>query len=113
MNPPKKRREFPEKKIERDIIDFLRAREWFVKNMHGNAMQQGIPDLYATHATYGARWIEVKYAKKYRFTAAQIRYFPQFAANGAGIWILTAATESEYRKLWADPNWQFFMSTMK
>lgn len=114
----------PEAKIQADIIKFLEDRKWFVKNMHGNMYQHGIPDLYACRRRfkYGVpaegvyyadaplvRWIEVKYAKKYKFTAAQLKDFPRFAKEGVGIWVLTAATEAEYAKLFQPPNWWQFL----
>ena len=52
------------------------------------------------------RWIEVKLPgmKGSVFNAAQLRTFPQMDANGAKIWILTAATEHEYQKLFGASN---------
>ena len=106
MQPLKlKPKKGPEAKIQEDLISFLRAREWFVKSTHGNLYQSGFPDLYCAHYRYGQRWVEVKYAEAYRFTAAQLREFPRFSASRAGIWILTAATESEYQKLFGPENW--------
>jgi hypothetical protein len=69
--------------------------------------QSGFPDLYATHAKYGCRWIEVKLPgmKKSRFTKAQMTEFPKLVNNGTPIWILTGATEYEYRKLFQPCNW--------
>jgi hypothetical protein len=110
----------PEAKIQADIKKFLEDRKWFVKNMHGNMYQSGIPDLYACRRKffYGTgkstwddtskpltRWIEVKYGEKYKFTPAQLRDFPKFTAEGVGIWVMVAATEAEYRKLFQPPNW--------
>lgn len=103
----------PERIIQDKLILYLRARCWFVEETHGNAYQNGFPDLFCTHASYGQRWIEVKNPEKYAFTAAQLLKFPQFVANGSGIWILTAANESEYAKLFKKCNWYQYLSIMK
>jgi hypothetical protein len=114
MERPKKQpRKRPERKIQNDIKTYLRAREWFVMEMHGNAFQFGVPDLFASHHKYGHRWIEVKNPGQYKFTAAQLEYFPQFCAHGSGIWIMVAATHAEYQKLFTTPNWHLYLGTMK
>lgn len=63
--------------------------------------QSGFPDLFATHYSFGGRWIEVKLPgmKGSRFTVAQWEHFPKMIAHGTGIWILTGATLEEYAKL--------------
>ncbi len=94
----------PEAVIQEDIIKYLRERGWFVKNMHGNMFQQGIPDLYAVKKRYGPRWIEVKNPKSFSFTPAQWEDFPRMVAEGVGIWIMVAATDVEYAKLFQKPN---------
>jgi len=91
----------------------LKAKDWYVKNTHGNEFQSGFPDLYCCNTKYGARWVEVKVAKKYKFTPAQIDSFPKFSANGVGIWILTEATEEQYKLLFGPPNWHTFLTVMK
>ena len=85
----------------------LTLKGWFVKSTHGNSLQQGFPDLYACHPRYGQRWIEVKNPKKYEFTAAQLEDFPRIS-QGGGIWILVAATEDEYLKLFKEQNWYVY-----
>lgn len=105
----------PEHKIQEAIIKMLRYKEWYVKVMVGNAYQFGIPDLWASHHRYGPRWIEVKLPgmKGSRFTAAQLEDFPKICANGSGVWVLTGATEEEYRKLFRAPNWHVYLNIMK
>jgi hypothetical protein len=103
----------PENIIQTDIINFLRLRDWFVMNMTGNYEQMGVPDLYAAHEKYGPRWVEVKRKEKYRFTKWQLEIFPQLTAKGVGIWVLTAATEKEYKKLFGPANWYHFLEVMK
>lgn len=68
---------------------------------HGNMFQSGFPDLYAYHSKHGPRWIEVKNPLSYKFTEAQLRNFPKMGR----VWILVAATQAEYEKLWLPPNW--------
>ncbi len=99
----------PEAKIQEAIIKFLREREWFVKVLHGSTFQFGLPDLFIAKRKYGSRWVEVKNLESYAFTAAQLETFPKMAAEGIGIWILTAATEAEYKKLFLPPNWYQFL----
>jgi hypothetical protein len=74
--------------------------------MHGNAFQQGIPDLWLHKEGIGARWVDVKHPKRYSFTKAQKFKWPYWDSMGIGIWILTAATQEEYDKLFAPPNWK-------
>lgn len=95
----------PEAKIQADIEKYLRQREWFVLATHGNQFQFGFPDNYATHQKFGPRWIEVKNPEQFSFTPAQIKIFPQLSANGTSIWILGAATDEEYSKLFKPANW--------
>jgi hypothetical protein len=76
--------------------------------MHGNVYQQGIPDLYIYHEEYGQRWIDVKNPDRYEFTKHQKVKWPKWERFGVGIWILVAATEDEYDKLFEPPNWRQF-----
>ena len=85
MEVPERNKEKPEKKIQREIISFLRTREWVVLPTHGNMYQQGFPDLYCLHRVYGQKWVEVKRPKGYKFTAAQKQYFPMINEFGHGI----------------------------
>ena len=110
MNRPKIRsKKGPEAIIQKQIIAFLTLRGWFVKPTHGNMYQSGFPDLYACKRRYGTRWIEVKNPESYKFTPAQMEDFPRLTAEGVGIWILTAATELEYKKLFQPPNWWTYL----
>ncbi len=98
----------PEAIIQEALIKYLRERGWFVNPTHGNMYQQGFPDLYAIKRRYGQRWIEVKNPLKFKFTPAQWETFPRMLAEGVGIWILTAATEIEYQKLFQKQNlWKY------
>ena len=106
-----KKRNRPEAKIQKDIINYLTVRGWFVMQTHGNMYQSGFPDLYATHYKYGARWIEVKLPemKGSRFTVAQMEKFPKLRANGTRIWVLMGANDMEYSKLFKPDNIQFYL----
>ena len=101
-----KAREKPEHKIQAALIEYLGVRGWLVEVMHGNAFQRGIPDLYLFHPRYGPRWVDVKQPEKYSFTKNQRLKWPLWDHFGVGIWILTAATQAEYDKLFALPNWR-------
>lgn len=111
MDKPKLRiKGDPERQIRDAIRDMLVLRGWFVKITHGSVYSEGLPDLIACHHSYGLRFIEIKLPGMAgsRFTAAQLRDFPQFVAHGCGIWIMTAASESEYEKLFKPQNlWQY------
>ena len=96
----------PEWFIQRDLKEYLQTRGWVVEVMHGNAFQRGIPDLYVFHPNHGPRWIDCKVPGKYSFTKAQKLKWPFWDSKGIGIWILTAATQKEYDKLFALPNWK-------
>lgn len=98
----------PEAIIQAEIIAFLRAKEWYVRETHGNVYQNGFPDLFCCHRKYGHKWVEVKNPEAFSFTAAQLSEFPLLCANGSGVWILVAATESEYNKLFTECNWLFY-----
>lgn len=93
-----------EEEIQQKIIAFLRAREWVVKETHGNMFQSGFPDLYCAHKRYGARWVEVKRPKGFKFTPAQLEFFPKLGGVGIGVWILQEATEDSYQLLFGPPN---------
>lgn len=105
----------PEAKVQNAIIDFLRARGWFVMVTHGNMYQSGFPDLFSCHSRYGQRWIEIKLPgmKGSKFTAAQLEDFPKICANGSGVWIMTGTSESEYEKLFRPPNWYQYLDAFK
>ena len=98
------RKKGPEAIIQGQIIKFLRERGWFVNPTHGNMYQHGFPDLFAAKRRYGSRWIEVKNPKKFKFTPAQWEFFPRMLAEGIGIWVMVAATEVEYKKLFQKSN---------
>jgi hypothetical protein len=109
----KNTRDSEEARIQADIIRFLRQREWYVKETHGNMYQSGFPDLYCSHSMYGIRWIEVKKPKGYCFTPAQMDNFPKMCANGSGVWIMTEASESQYRFVLTKPcNWHLYVQLM-
>lgn len=99
----------PEAIIQRDIVAFLRARGWWVMETHGNLYQSGFPDLYLFCAKYRMKWVEVKNPLKYKFEMSQLHNFPHMGP----VWVMTAATEAEYKKLFLPPNWTTYLSCMK
>lgn len=109
MEPVRIREKYgPEHKIQQALIKFLELRGWHVMETHGNLFQRGFPDLYTVHPVHKQRWIEVKNPTSYSFTVAQKEHFPIIHAV-VGIWILVAATEEEYKKLFAPPNWEKYL----
>lgn len=112
--PRIKGRKGPEWIIQQAVIKLFRGHDWFVKSTHGNEYQSGFPDLFLAHRSYGTRWVECKNPEKYAFTPAQMEFFPQFAGAGVGIWIVTAATEDQYRMVVkSPPNWHMFLPMWK
>jgi hypothetical protein len=115
FSPRAYKKKGPEKIIQDAIKDFLKIKDWYVMQTHGNMYQSGFPDLFACHSRYGQRWIEVKLPemKGSKFTPAQLDCFPKLCAHGSGVWVLTAATEAEYAKLFKRPNWWTYLSIFK
>ena len=105
----------PEAIIQAAIVAMLRRKGWYTVRVVGNAYQSGLPDLFACHKRFGPRWIEVKLPgmKGSKFTKAQLEVFPKLTANGAGVWILTADTQTEYEKLKRKPNWYQYTKVMR
>jgi hypothetical protein len=95
----------PEEKIQTAIREKLHKLEWYTVKIHGSVYQSGLPDLYATHAKYGSRWIEVKNPKGFHFTAAQLEVFPKLVAFGTNVWVLISDDDSEIAKLFKPSNW--------
>lgn len=100
----------PEARIQKEIIEYLELRKWFVKILHGNIHQTGMPDLFICKRSLGWRFVEVKQPEKYMFTEAQCATFPKFAEAGVGIWILTAAIEQQYNLLFKPCNWYHYFT---
>jgi hypothetical protein len=62
---------------------------WYCIKLHGSQYQAGLPDTYAMHKRYEAKWIEFKVVRNgdFSFTDDQLRVFPQMIANNVKIWI--------------------------
>jgi len=99
----------PEWYIRRDIKEMLETRGWHVEIMVGSAFQTGIPDLYCFQRRWGERWVDAKQPKNYTFTKAQKFKWPIWERVGIGIWIMVAATQTEYDKLFQPPNWRSYV----
>lgn len=113
LKPKRSRTTGPEAAIQEKLMALLKSFDWACIATHGNEYQMGFPDLYCAHSFHATRWVEVKNPAKYEFTRAQLTVFPLLASKGVGIWILTAATEEEYKKLFKPPNWYQYLSIMK
>jgi len=115
VKPLKLKHQRPEDKVQESIIKMLRYKSWYVKKIHGNMYQSGLPDLLCCHRTYGLRFVEVKLPnmKGSKFTEAQLYEFPLLQANGCAIWVLTGDAESEYAKLFKPGNWWQYLEVAK
>jgi len=113
FKPRGNKHEGPEHKIQQKIIDKLTLGGWFVKSTHGNMYQQGFPDLYACHRSYGTRWIEVKNPLSYHFTEAQIHDFSIMSGKGVGIYVLVSDSDDEIKKLFGPSNWHMYLPIFK
>lgn len=98
-----KRRDNPEARVQKAIIEYLKARYWLVREMHAGARMMGWPDLWASHVKHGQRWIEVKLPdmKKSKWTDAQKIWFPKMVEAGTPLWIMTEASEKQYMWLFS------------
>ncbi len=101
----------PEYHVQQDVVAFLRQRGWHVERLIGVALQSGLPDLFACHPKFGIRFIELKNEDHYGFTKAQKWKFPVLMQYGLGIWILTAANEEQYDRLFKEPNLWDYLET--
>ena len=115
LEPKRYGKSGPEAVIQTAIKEMLERKRWYVKVMAASAYLTGMPDLFTCHKRFGIRLIEVKLPnmKGSKFTAAQLETFPLLNRNGAGVWILTADTETEYAKLKRKPNWFSYLKVMK
>lgn len=107
MQPKKTKRQTPENTKVRDPLKrLLELRGWYVKILHGNKYQSGLPDLFALHKSYGQRFIECKLPGMVgsSWTISQRQEFPKLVDYGLQIWVLVAPTEHEYKKLFQPPN---------
>ena len=93
-----------EAKIQRDIIRYLTDRQWYCRILNGNTFQAGLTDLVAFHKKWGVKFIEVKNPAKYKFTPAQLSEFPKIISHGTPIYILTAANDKNYKRLFGPSN---------
>lgn len=111
--PQKGPKKGPEAVIQEEVRHFLLLRGWFTIQTHGNIYQHGLPDLLGMHKMYGQRWIEIKNPVSYAFTRAQLQTFPQMVKHGCGVWVMVAATEEEYQKLFKPCNWWQYTTAFK
>lgn len=104
----------PEDGVRNEIKRKLEERGWHVMITHGNAYQEGFPDLYCVHMQHKQRWIEVKLpgVTSSKFTKAQVENFPKIIGCGIGIWVLVSAEESELKKLFLPHNYYQFLAPM-
>jgi len=79
-------------------------------NTHGNLYQKGFPDAYCVHPKFRQRWVEYKRPKIGRYTKDQLKWFPVFELCGIKIWVMTEASEEQYKMLVSEPsNWREYL----
>ena len=105
MEPNLKNSKKPETLLQQDVIKILRYHEWFVMPTHGNAYQQGFPDLFCFHQRYDYKWVEVKLPNNYSFTASQEIYFKEIKK----VWLMQRSSTDEYKRLFSHPNWYMYI----
>lgn len=97
-----------ESNIQQKIQRKLELLKWFTIKTHGSQMQQGIPDILASHKVYGIRLIEVKNPAGFSFTPAQVKIFAEMVSHGAPVYVLTSDADSEITKLFGPSNyWKY------
>jgi hypothetical protein len=106
-------RSSPEDRIQERIKSFLEAHGWLVEKMHGNAFQKGIPDLYCFHPELNNpeglhRWVDVKVKGRYRYTKDQCQKWTKWEGFRLPVYIMVAATDEEYAKLFGRPNFRLY-----
>jgi len=79
-------------KVAKPFTTYLKGQGWHCENIHGNAYQDGLPDLYAVR---NGRQIFVEYkviedSGYVSYTPAQKRKFPVLMANGTPIYVIAA-----------------------
>lgn len=113
MNPYSPRGKVrPEAALQKKVITNLIMDGWFAKATHGNEFQQGFPDIFACHSSYGSKWIEMKTLTG-RLRQSQRDTFLEFSKRNIGVWILTGATEYDMKKICGPPNWHTFVEIMR
>ena len=100
----KKPRKKPEAGGAVRLRTYMEARGWYLKKLHGNKYQEGMPDYVAFHSKHGMRWIENKTLTG-RLTPSQKKVFVEMAIRGEKIFILF--DETDYDRLFAEyDNWR-------
>lgn len=105
-------------KIVTPLKNYLEYRGWMVYKLHGNVYQKGLPDLYITHGTYSARWIECK-IKGHSFTRAQRIVFPKMISHNVPLYLIEGvdfrgiegkeSLQRAYQKLFNEPNLAYYL----
>lgn len=100
------------------LRELMHERGWLTLKTHGNAFQEGLPDLLCFHPTRGIRLVEVK-TEKGRFTPAQLTTFHKISGHGGMIWVLIVTDPPENNHLISQislldkrPNWTFYLEKM-
>lgn len=93
-----------EKQIEVKLMKRLEYYGWFVKKLHGNTFQSGMPDLFVSRKDLGIRLIEIKKPGSWSFTNSQKSTFPLLMASGAPVYLLFGYSDEDIILLSSPPN---------
>lgn len=96
----------PESTLVGKIARDMRQRGWFVKKIHGNRYQSGLPDLYCAHALHGSVWIEVKMPNRRRqkfggLSERQVAEFNKMRKHLVPIWVIYSV--DDLKELYKNP----------
>lgn len=109
----------PEEKIRDALVKLMRELGWWVHITHGGAYSSGLPDLLACHSAYGYRFIELKNADSYHFTARQEIEFAEMMKCGVGLHVVALPVGFTERQLFHEyvtvivnggPNWTKYLN---
>ena len=97
--------EYKTKRTKNDLVKYLEIRGWLTQRMSADAFLKGFPDLFCADNKWGTRWVEVRRPENHTLNKAQRRRWALWDELRIGIWVLTAATQEEFNKLYKPPNW--------
>lgn len=93
----------PETKIVNKLTSRFKAAGCYVKKLHGNAFQSGLPDLLVISKQWGTIFVEVK-TPRGKLSPRQINEFAKMSRVGAKIFVINNADNWDIVKT-KKPNW--------
>lgn len=102
----------PETKLVQKIVKELKDRGWYVKKLHGNKFQSGLPDLLCIHPIYGTLFVEVKTPNRKNqvhggLSPRQVSEFNRMKSHGAKVYVLNSETQVDLLK--THPNYSYYL----